>query len=68
MSKFELKPCPFCGSKNVVLEENTVRKGFEASIYCNGDCMATQYTITYDTPEEAKEQVIKLWNRRVYKD
>lgn len=59
----ELKPCPFCGGK-AVLEDVTVRKGFEAYVACNGGCLAVQRTITYDTLEEAKEKAIEAWNRR----
>ena len=58
----ELKPCPFCGGK-ALLEEFTVRKGFESCIVCSG-CLVTMLTITYDTEEEAREAVIEDWNRR----
>ena len=58
----ELKPCPFCGGK-ALLEEFSVRKGFEACIVCS-DCLVTMSTITYDTQEEAIEAAIEDWNRR----
>ena len=60
----ELKPCPFCGG-DAVLFERTARKGFEAYIACNGSCLATMDSITYDTQGEAVEAVTEKWNRRV---
>lgn len=59
----ELKPCPFCGGE-AVLEPYKARKGYEANIQCNGKCLLTMHTITYDTEEEAIENVIEAWNRR----
>ena len=63
MSKNELKPCPFCGGE-AVLESCKVRKGYESFIQCNGGCLALMRTITYDTEEEAIENVIKAWEKR----
>ena len=62
--KFELLPCPFCGTDNVVLESYKARKGYEAYVQCNGGCMANQHTITYDTLEEAEAKVVEMWNTR----
>ena len=59
----ELKPCPFCGGE-AVLEPYKSRKGYEASIQCNGGCILHMVTITYDTEEEAIEAVTTAWNRR----
>lgn len=64
MKETELKPCPFCGSKNVSLEPYKARKGYEANIQCNGHCILYMSTITYDTEEEAVEAVVNAWNRR----
>ena len=58
----KLRECPFCGGK-ALLEEFVVRKGHEACIVCS-DCMVCMPTITYDTEEEAREAVVKDWNRR----
>jgi Lar family restriction alleviation protein len=60
----KLKPCPFCGG-NAVMEPMKVRKGFEAVIHCNDDCLASICTITYETEQEAVKAVIEAWNRRV---
>ena len=52
MKETELKPCPFCGGE-AVLEAFNTRKGYEATIQCNGRCILYMSTITYDTEEEA---------------
>ena len=62
MSDKKLLPCPFCGG-TALLEEFSVRKGFESCIVCS-DCLATMPTISYDTQEEATEAVVEDWNRR----
>lgn len=59
----ELKPCPFCGCRILLLEAYEVRKGWEAAIPCN-NCPVVMTTITYDTEEQAIEAVTKAWNRR----
>lgn len=63
----ELLPCPFCGGK-AVLEPYKARKGYEATIQCNGGCILYMTTITYDTEEEAVETVVKRWNTRTPKE
>ena len=59
----ELKPCPFCGGK-AMIEESSVRKGYEAVIVCTG-CLVNMPTITYDTQEDANNAAIEAWDRRV---
>lgn len=59
----KLLPCPFCGHE-AETETTNVRKGHEADIHCN-NCLAALHTITFDTKEEAAEQAIAAWNRRV---
>ena len=63
MKETELKPCPFCGG-NAVLEYFKSRKGYEATIQCNGECVLYMSTITHDTEQEAIEAVTRAWNRR----
>lgn len=62
--KEQLKKCPFCGGE-AVLEPYKARKGYEASIQCNGGCLLYMTTITCDTQEEAIETVVNRWNTRV---
>lgn len=49
----ELKPCPFCGSKDL---EIVIVRGFEV-VECH-DCLIRTYQIEGDGPEQ-------YWNRRV---
>ena len=63
MENNKLKPCPFCGG-DVVLETYESRKGYEATIQCNGKCILYMQTITYDTVVEAIKGVTNAWNRR----
>ena len=69
MSELNLKPCPFCGSSDLELysEENDVlgELCWESFILCK-DCHAqTSMFATYETKEEAEDDLAKLWNRRV---
>lgn len=59
----KLKPCPFCGSKFIILiilaKENRVL------VVCQGCKAKIEGTYSEDSKEYAKEQIIKDWNRRV---
>ena len=56
MENRELKLCPFCNGE-AVLEHFKSRKGYEATIQCNGECVLYMSTITHDTEEEAIESI-----------
>ena len=53
----QLKPCPFCGSKNVQLED----LGYPPHVYCE-DCAARITGRGYG--EDGEADAIKSWNRR----
>lgn len=58
MQKFDLLPCPFCGSKSVHLAENTIEGHFIGySVHCNGCGVENRYT-------KDKEKAINAWNTR----
>lgn len=59
----ELKPCPFCGGKNIILGTHEASWGTEQYIKCC-DCMAK---IQIDQ-EYGEKMLIYRWNRRVHKD
>ena len=63
----ELLPCSFCGGE-AVLEPYKARKGYEATIQCNGGCLLYMTTITYDTEEGAIATIVKRWNTRTPKE
>ncbi len=50
----KLKPCPFCGSKEIVVIEN----GGTYDVHCRNCGCGSPYRYK-------KEDVIKAWNRRV---
>lgn len=56
----EVKPCPFCGSKEIVIEKCKYTVGDRFSIFCVG-CLAT-----IDPGwAQNKHTVIDMWNKRV---
>lgn len=60
MTEEELKPCPFCGSKDVHLIENDRDKS-EVSITCK-DC---NVWVDHMFDAMSREEAIALWNKRV---
>ena len=56
----ELKPCPFCGSRNHLLFNN----GFMAFVVCNNCGSSSRISLRENNPIY-KESVIEAWNRRV---
>ncbi|MBQ8691705.1 MAG: Lar family restriction alleviation protein [Synergistaceae bacterium] len=67
-NKFELKPCPFCGSRDLELysEENDVlgEVCWESFILCNNCHAHFRKFVTYDSREEAEAEIAELWNTR----
>lgn len=64
----ELKPCPFCGSDDVVvIHDCHVREGEEyASVTCRGCGVFAMALGHGSTPDEAMEDAKEKWNRCVY--
>lgn len=62
MEEVKLKPCPFCGSKQV--EVRQIKDGW--SIGCNTTNCLCQWW--FMRPFTDKEQAIKAWNRRADND
>lgn len=56
----EVKPCPFCGGKEIVIDKYKYNSGERYRIFCTG-CMAMI------DPGYAQQEytVIKMWNKRV---
>ena len=74
--QMELKPCPFCGCKEIELRCDTYYTG-RSDIFCtNCECSTKEITVYYgDTcsnindkltcfPRPAAEQLKELWNNR----
>ena len=62
MSNAELKPCPFCGGKAVVIETFCKETNYRGYYVYHGNCLLTEQieTNSYDTEKSA----IAAWNRR----
>lgn len=67
MKEIELKPCPFCGSIAIIYPYLNVEEDFnQYSIICQNEEYECNARIDYcDTKEQAKEQAIEQWNRRI---
>ena len=67
MNNKELKPCPFCGGEaHISISDCEMgEKRYMAYAECdNADCEAMLGTELFESEEEAKQTVIKMWNRR----
>lgn len=58
MSKTKLKPCPFCGEKDVRLIEHALLGQGNKEYYVNCLCGARFYSFRY------KKQAMDAWNKR----
>ena len=61
MTKYNLKPCPFCGCKNIVVRKYTAIAGTHYYAQCdqtNGGCGAEIQS------RISKKYAIEDWNRR----
>lgn len=55
----QLKKCPFCGSKADLQSLGTYQPDHQ--VFCkNADCICNEYSMWWDTWEEA----VEAWNRR----
>lgn len=63
MSKMNLKPCPFCGSKAELKHGTSAIFDTYAYVQCK-DCGAKTYDMYMSTAYSCDDKVIELWNRR----
>ena len=68
MTTTELKPCPFCGSKDVEsfygdIDEDTLYR-FDARIACHGCCTEWSFRGSMEVTGSLKD-IEEMWNRRV---
>ena len=64
----EIKKCPFCGSNaHISISDCEMgRRRYMAYAECdNVDCEAMVDTELFESEDEARQTVIKMWNRRV---
>ena len=68
----KIKPCPFCGSEDIDIEFVSImndlfinKNHYKIEFICS-DCNVIKPTrTTANNREEAIENVVKIWNRRV---
>lgn len=61
----ELKPCPFCGSKNIGGYSNAVFVGVVKIGYTVGVCCDNCHAMIISTDKnKCVNDMIKVWNRR----
>jgi len=64
----KLKLCPFCGSKDVVLEDNGVEDDFEDwCVFCNNCYICLICPGKEPGAVATKKDAIKAWNKRYFK-
>ena len=68
----KLKPCPFCGGKAKVEFISSInyisvinKKHYNIEFVCQNWCTIKPIGTTATNREEAIENVVKIWNRRV---
>lgn len=65
----ELKPCPFCGSKNVKLDQTdeTPEESSDVWVYCE-ECLCDGPNASTDIfqPQQLEQVAISLWNERSF--
>lgn len=64
----EIKKCPFCGADaHISISDCKMgRRRYMAYAECdNTDCEAMIDTELFESEDEARQTVIKMWNRRV---
>lgn len=55
----EIKPCPFCGEKEIVINKYEHKAGTRYEIFCPG-CMA----MIDPGWAQQKQTVVNMWNKR----
>ena len=66
MKNPELKPCPFCGSKAELYEENIFSTKY-SRVRCK-KCYAETEKVCISLDYAANNRAVELWNRRVTDD
>ena len=61
MKNNKLKPCPFCGSDNIVIYDKSFNSGPYYDIFCR-DCEAS---VRFADESETEEGAVNMWNTRI---
>lgn len=57
----ELKPCPFCGSNNIVIYD----KSFNSRLYYDIFCRDCEASVHFADENETEEGAVNMWNTRI---
>lgn len=57
----ELKPCPFCGSNNIVIYD----KSFNSRLYYDIFCRDCEASVHFADENETEEGATNMWNTRI---
>lgn len=57
----ELKPCPFCGSNNIVIYD----KSFNSRLYYDIFCRDCEASVHFADGNETEEGAVNMWNTRI---
>lgn len=59
----KLKPCPFCGSKNLMQYGKKAGGGVQGYIVCQS-CGCENHSFLCENNDEAKKEAATKWNKR----
>ena len=64
MSDIKLKPCPFCGGTDFLVETYPLGEKYRTGIVCR-TCLGGMDTMkSYPTSDEARSKAEEAWNKR----
>lgn len=63
MSDMKLKPCPFCGSEDIEVVDNSTEEESDWILQCNG-CNTAVIASDEDFNGVELAELIRRWNRR----
>lgn len=61
INKNELKPCPYCGNKELFVDGFKLSKGYKIIITCR-KCISSLQVKVNDVEQETINEIIKTWN------
>nr|DAN88862.1 MAG TPA: restriction alleviation protein [Caudoviricetes sp.] len=63
-TELELKPCPFCGGKVIMMRLESLETGFVSYYVSHNDPFNCAYEIRQQSASETMQEAANKWNRR----
>ena len=63
-TELELKPCPFCGGKVIMMRSECLESGFVSYYVSHNDPFNCAYEIRQQSASETMQEAANKWNRR----